>query len=197
MASMLHENVPGVWPRRHRLSIDDFHALTTARILGEDDRVELINGELIDMAPIGSPHRGAVDWIAQLLMARTGGSAIVSSQNPIALAPDSEPQPDLALLKPRADYYSSGHPTPPDILLLIEVADSTVRYDREIKIPLYAQHDIAEAWLLDLPKKQLEVFRSPSAGAYRLMLKPEATERVSPTLLPGLEFGAGDLFVPG
>ena len=153
--------------RRHRWTVADYHRLAEAGILGEDDRVELIEGELYEMAPIGSRHAGAVDWILSKLSEMAGGRAIVRCQSPIRLGERSEPQPDLALLRPRADWYRDAHPGPEDVLLVVEVADTTAGWDREVKFPLYARHGIPEAWLVDLEAGRLEIHRGPGPEGYR------------------------------
>lgn len=154
---------------RHRLKVEDFHKMGSAGILTEDDRVELIEGDLIDMAPIGSEHAGVVYLLTQSITLAAGHAAIVGAQNPLIVGEYSEPQPDILVLRPREDYYRKSHPRPEDVLLLIEVADSTVRFDRKIKIPLYARHEVPEVWLVDLPRRGVEVYRlpQPDAGRYR------------------------------
>ena len=127
-----------------RFTVDEYYRMAGAGILHEDDRVELIEGEIVEMPPIGSYHAGEVDWLAQLLVRRLAGHAIVRGQNPIHLSVYSEPQPDITLLRPRADFYTTSHPTPEDILLVIEVADTSVAYDREIKAPLYSRAGIID-----------------------------------------------------
>jgi Uma2 family endonuclease len=151
---------------RYRLTADDYHRLATAGILGEDDRVELIEGELIEMAPIGSRHASKVKRLIALLSEALHGRAIVAAQDPVALGNFSEPQPDIAVLRPRDDYYEQAHPGPDDVLLLIEVADTSACYDREVKMPLYARHGIPEVWLLDLEKAWVEVYVEPSEDRY-------------------------------
>lgn len=153
-------------PQPHRYTVDDYYRMATADILHAEDRVELIEGEIIDMAPIGSRHAAAVTRISNLLMQRVGTHAIVATQSPVRLSHDSEPQPDIALLRPRADYYAAAHPGPADVLLIIEVADSTLHFDRDIKLPLYARHGIAEVWLVDIEHAQLTLYTAPQAGNY-------------------------------
>jgi Uma2 family endonuclease len=150
---------------RYHWDVASFHKLG-AGILGEEARVELIDGELVQMAPIGSLHAGKLERLRRLLERAVGNAVLVFSQNPVVLGKDSEPQPDIAVLRPRADGYETAHPRPEDILLLIEVADSSVQYDREIKIPLYARHGIPEVWLLDLQEKRLEVCHELENGEY-------------------------------
>jgi Uma2 family endonuclease len=155
-------------------------------IFDEDSRVELIEGDLIAMRPIGERHAGKTRQMNRLFSTRVGAAALVDVQNPVALDRHSEPQPDLALLKPRPDFYESGHPQPEDVLLLLEISDSTLRYDRDIKVPLYARAGIPEVWLLDLPGQRLEVYRRPSAEGYREILYPASDETIAPALLPDL-----------
>ena len=147
---------------RHRLTVDDFHKMGEAGILAPDARVELIEGEVIDMTPIGSRHAGLVKRLNDVLTRQVQGKAIV-----VVLGEESEPQPDLMVLHRREDYYAAEHPGPGDVLLLIEVADSTVAYDRDVKIPLYARHGIGEVWLVDLEEQRIEAYHHPQGGEYR------------------------------
>ena len=144
--------------------------MAEAGLLAEDIRVELVNGELVDRAPISSLHAGTVKRLMNLLAFALYGQAIVAAQDPVILDAHSELQPDIAVLKLRNDYYTASHPRPEDLLLLIEVSDSTVRYDREVKTPLYARAGITEVWLMDLPNRQLEIYRDPSLEGYRQIL---------------------------
>ena len=171
-------------PVRHKLTVNDYHKIAEAGILTEDDRVELIEGELIDMAPIGSSHADYVDRLAELLFSQIGGKFRVRIQNPVQLDDYSEPEPDIVIAKNRS--YREAHPGPQDILLLIEVADSTLKYDRDIKIPLYARCGIPEVWLIDVQNKRLEIHRQPSQEGYRQILLPASSESVSPLLVAGI-----------
>jgi Uma2 family endonuclease len=180
---------------KHRLKVADYHKMGEAGIFDEDARVELIDGELFDMPPIGSGHSGVVRILIHIFSRAVGVLALVDVQNPVVLGDDSEPQPDIALLKPRDDFYTKSHPTPEDVLLLIEVADSSTYYDRSIKVPLYARYRIPEVWLIDLPHKRLEVYRSPNpehAVYQRFEQYYEGT--VSPQLLTDVTISIGDLF---
>lgn len=168
---------------RHKLSIEDFHQMGRVGILREGSRVELIDGELIDMAPIGSLHASVVSTLSMFFARQVGELAIVSTQNPVSLPPESEPQPDLALLKPCSDRYRDALPTAGDVLLVIEVAQTTADYEREIKLPLYARHAIPEFWLIDLNSGTIEVYREPSAKGYRKLLRPDRGETITPALL--------------
>ncbi len=154
---------------RHKLDVDDYHRMAEAGILGEDDRVELIDGALIDMGPIGQRHAAVVNRLSRALVMAFGERAIVSVQNPVRLNRFSEPQPDFAVFKPRADFYATGErPGPADTLLVIEVADSSIRYDRVVKLPLYARAGIPEVWIVDLRRRVVEVHRAPTADGYEV-----------------------------
>ena len=179
--------------RRHKLSVEDFHKLGEAGVLDPASRVELIEGELVDMAPIGSPHAGTVNRLAALLF-RAVATEVVQVQNPIRLDDYSEPQPDLAVLKPRVDFYRAALPTAPDILLLIEVSDTTLAYDGGPKLELYSRHAIQEEWIVNLPDRQLEVFRDPSPEGYRSRLQLRAGEFATTAALPALSLEITTLF---
>lgn len=153
------------WLPRHRIDVDAFHRMVETGILAADARVELIHGEMLDMAPIGSRHAGIVNLLIRAFEGM-GERAILSVQQPIRLDRYSEPQPDIALLKPRGDFYTRQHPTAEDVLLLVEVSDSSLRYHREIKIPLYAQCGVTEVWLVDTQARQLTRMRAPIRGQY-------------------------------
>lgn len=150
------------------LTCDDYHAMIAAGILDEEDKVELLNGELIYMSPIGPNHGGVTNRLNNLLQELLKSSAIIAVQNPVTLAPFSEPEPDLAVLKPRKDFYSEAHPAPEDIFLLIEVADTTLERDRTVKGSLYANAGIPFYWIVNLPEMQLEVYSQPAKDQYKL-----------------------------
>jgi len=152
--------------RRHRLTVADFHKLAEAGGLAPDDRVELIKGELIDMTPIGSRHAAVVDRLTEAMILRFQREYQVHTQNPICLGEDNEPQPDVAVLRRRGDGYAHGLPTAEDVHLVVEVADSSLAIDRDIKLPLYAGFAIAEAWLVDLESNRIEVHSGPQPGEY-------------------------------
>ena len=164
-------------------------------ILAPDARVELIDGEIIDMTPIGSAHAGIVDRLAHAFGAAADDRAIVAVQNPIALGERSEPRPDLALLASREDFHADAHPCAEDVPLLVEVADSTLAYDRDVKLPLYALHGIAEAWLVDVGGGGLTVHRDPGPEGYRetRTARPGETlaPRRAPTIAPDLSALSG------
>ena len=175
----------GVVVMRHKLTADAYYRMAEAGILGADNRVELIGGEIIDMAPIGQNHAGTVISLNQALVLAFAGGAFVSVQNPIHLDDMSEPQPDFAVLRYRADFYRSGErPRPADVLLLIEVADSSLRFDRVVKLPLYARADIAEVWIADLRQRVVDVHRAPRDGRYTDMTTIQAGGVLIPSLAP-------------
>ena len=170
----------------HRFDVDDYHRMAEAGILGPEDRVELIEGEIIDMAPIGSAHAGMVNRLARLTAkAMAEGSVLVSNQNPLRLDAHNEPQPDLMLLRPRADDYRDGHPKPTDVLLLVEVADSTLAYDRGPKLALYARFGVPEVWIIDLGGRAVEICRKPGPDGYAERRRI-ADGTAAPALVPGL-----------
>ena len=169
--SMSH--TPAEGPRRHRLTVADYYRMGEIGIFAPDARVELIDGEIIDMPPIGSPHAGKVNLLVKLLAQAVRDQAVLLVQNPVVLGDHSSPQPDLALARPQADFYASRHPQAGDLLLVIEVADSSLRFDRDDKVPLYARHGIPEVWLVDLKAKRLVRYRNPQQGVYASVDEPD------------------------
>ena len=153
-----------VAPARRLISADVFHRMGEAGILGPSDRVELIAGEIIDMSPIGAMHAAIVDVLARRFSRRACESLFVRCQNPLRLDDLSEPEPDLAILRPRADCYTTAHPEAADVLLVIEVADTSLAYDLGTKVPLYARHGIPEVWVIDAATRRTRVFRQPALG---------------------------------
>ena len=178
---------------RRRFTVDEYHGMARAGILGEDDRVELIDGEIVEMAPIGSEHAGSVNQLTLLLVRRFSRRAVITVQNPIRLDPHNEPQPDLALLRPRPDFYRSALPTPADVLLVIEVADTTLAADRDVKMPLYAHAGIPESWLVDLQHAVVLVHREPTANGYRVVTTARPGERLTPLAFPDRDLAVSDL----
>ncbi len=176
-----------------RLNISQYHQMNEAGILSENDKVELINGEIIEMSPIGRRHAACVDRINRLFSNILGIKVIVRVQNPIILNNLSEPKPDIALLQPRADFYESGHPQPKDIFLLIEVADSSLEYDRDVKIPLYASSGITEVWLVDIYEQMIIVYRYPSENGYSEIQKLSRGEKMSIQAFPEVNLVVEDI----
>ena len=174
-------------PARHRLDVDDYHRMGEAGILHEDDRVELIDGELIDMAPIGQDHAATVNRLNRALVMAFAERAIVSVQNPVRLNRFNEPQPDFAVFRPRADFYGTGErPGPEDTLLAIEVSDSSLRYDRAVKLPLYARAGIPEVWIVDLRRRVVDVHRTPAGDGYATAGTNGADDTVTLALAPDI-----------
>jgi Uma2 family endonuclease len=169
---------------RFRFTTDEYEQMIAAGILTEEDRVELIEGEIIEMRPIGDDHVFAVNNLTEMLVRRLAGQAVVSIQNPIRLSGRSRPQPDIALWRPAKRRSLPG---PDDILLLIEVADSTLAFDRDVKLPLYARAGIVEVWIVNLIDKRIEVYRQPAEGGYRSVEFAGQDEVVSPLSFPGVE----------
>ena len=152
--------------RLHRLSVEDYHRMGEAGVFAPGARTELIEGAIIDMTPIGSRHASAVRRLDAVFSRFLGEQVMISVQCPIVLGDLSEPQPDLALLRPRDDFYADSHPRPENVFLVVEVADASIAFDRTTKLPLYARHGIPLAWLLDLPARTLEIHRDPGDSGY-------------------------------
>lgn len=152
---------------RRQFNVTEYYRMIEAGILSEQDRVELLDGEIIKMSPIGSRHAACVDRLNYVLNRLAGQDVIVRVQNPIRLDNFSEPQPDIALLRSRQDFYAHAHPTPEDVLLVIEVADTSAEFDRTVKFPLYAEASIPEAWLVNLQDESVEIFSQPSNVGYK------------------------------
>ena len=174
-------------------TVREYHLMVDAGILKEDDRIELIKGEIVQMSPIGRFHAACVKRLNELFVSRLGHLVNVGVQAPIELDDNSEPQPDLVLLRRRADFYQSGHPQPQDILLIIEVADTTVESDREIKIPLYASSGIVEVWLVNIPAECIEVYRQPSGDSYQNVQVFGRGESIFVAAFPDVSFNVDEI----
>ena len=183
-----------VEPVLHKLSIEAFNALWRAGHLGEGDRVELIDGLILDMAPIGRPHMSLVNRLTRWLVNAVGDRGVVSVQNSIVLPPWSQPQPDLAVLAPAFFALRGDLPQARDVLLLIEVADSSLAFDRGRKRALYAREGIAEYWVVDVAGCAIEVYREPSPDGYRSHRRLVEGERAAMLALDGVEFDVVELF---
>jgi Uma2 family endonuclease len=170
--------------KRRRFTVYDYHRMGKAGILLEDDRVELIYGEILAMSPIGNPHNAAVDRATKALIQTLGDEAIVRVQGSVRLDMYNEPQPDIVLLKPRDDFYAVGGAKPSDILLIIEMADSSLRFDRKVKARLYAEMGVPEYWVADLNAGCLFSHSDRHEKAYRLVRQFRKDESVAPELLP-------------
>src|SRR2546422_40952 len=152
---------------KRRFTVAEYHRMAEVGILTEKDRVELIDGEIVEMTPIAPRHASVVKRLTALLTSRLGARTIVSVQDPVQLSKESEPQPDVVLLRPSSDFYAEGHPEPVDTLLLIEVADTSLPYDRGVKLPRYAALGVREVWIVDVEDRAVEVCRAPTASGYR------------------------------
>jgi len=179
---------------RRLFTVDEYHRMGEAGILGEDERVELIDGEIVEMAPIGTRHIGCVINATRLFITRLGDRAVISPQNPVVILPRSEPQPDLVLLRPGAVSYSHKRPASEDVLLAVEVADTTVRFDRLVKARLYARAAIPEFWLCLVADGAIEVYREPRPEGYASMTRYGGDQPVSPLAFPDVSFVVSDFF---
>lgn len=181
---------------RHQITVEEYHRMAQVGLLAPDARVELIEGEIFDMPPIGTDHNGVVNLLNHLFMHAVGDRAIVQIQGPIRLGSYSEPQPDVAVLKPRPDFYRTSHAQAADVLLVVEVSDATFRHDRDTKVPLYARHEIPETWIVDLAHGQLHVFRAPRRGEYSKSWATGEPGAPALALLPEVAVDLSRLFAP-
>jgi Uma2 family endonuclease len=181
-------------PRRHAVTAEEYLRMGEAGVFAPDARLELIDGEILEMAPIGSPHASTVNALNKQLVLLASDAAIVSVQNPVILGERSVPQPDLALLAPRADNYASGHPRVSDVYLVVEVADATLRFDLGTKVPLYARSGIREVWIVDVQERIVRVFRDASASGYRTSLTIGEGERLEVGAAPAIAFPLSRIF---
>ena len=178
---------------RRLLTTADYHSMIEAGILGPEDRVELLAGEIYEAASVSSPHAACVMRLTQWFSTRVVGRALVNVQNPVELSTVSEPEPDLTLLAPRESFYADRHPRPDDVLLLIEVAVTSYDYDRNLKLPLYAEAGIREVWIIALDRQVVEVYRDPGEGGYRRADRLRAGDSLAPVALPDLELSVSYL----
>lgn len=151
---------------RKRFTTVEYLQIAATGIFGEDERYELLEGEIVEMSPLGPQHSAAVTRLTELFYAYRTPPITIRVQDPVRLGDYSVPQPDVAIVNRRDDHYAGGHPEPEDILLLIEVSESSLAYDRNVKLPLYAQAGITEVWLVALLPQVVEVYRAPSEAGY-------------------------------
>ncbi len=163
---------------------DEYHAMVGANIITSDAHLDMADGEILESSSVSPSHASCVMMMTELFMVRLEQRAGVSCQNPVRLDRYNEIQPDVTLLKWRDDFYSSGHPGPADVLLLIEVSDTTLSYDRNVKLPMYAQFDIPEFWIVNIPDGVVEVYTDPSDGEYRTRRLHAADDTVGPAAFP-------------
>ena len=174
-------------------TVDEYYRMVEAKILTEEDRVELIAGDIINKRPIGSCHAACVDRLNGLFHRQLGNDFIVRVQSPIRLDDYSAPEPDLVLLKPREDFYADAHPSADDVLVVIEVGDTSATHDREVKIPLYAEANIPEVWLVDLHENRIEIYADPANGTYRQVVEVAGEATLSSPTINRLKFSAADV----
>ena len=182
--------------QRYRFTVDQYHQMGEAGIFDPDCRVELIDGEIFEMSPIGPWHSGVVNRLNHRFVTGLRDRAVVHVQNPTVVDRRSEPQPDLMLLKPREDFYGTAHPTPDDALLVVEVAETSLRHDRGRKLSLYARTGVLEVWIVNRKADAVEVFRNPSREGYREQISRGRGEDVAPAAFPDLRLSVDDILGP-
>lgn len=170
--------------QRHRFTVDEYFRMGEAGVFAPDDRVELLDGEIFEMTPIGTTHAGCVNALEDLFRHHLRRRAIVAVQNPAIVSQFSAPQPDLCLLRPRADFYRRAHPRPADILLVVEVSNTSLPFDRTRKAPAYAAAGIAETWIVDLEGDTVLVHRRPTARGYRVSAVRRRGDSIAPLAFP-------------
>ncbi|MGR8935713.1 MAG: Uma2 family endonuclease [Gammaproteobacteria bacterium] len=182
-----------VTPQKHRINLDEWRRMGEAGIFPPESRIELIDGEIIEMSPIGFNHAGHVTRLMNFFAPLLGNKALMTAQNPVQLGDLSEPEPDFMLLKPEASFYSTRHPQADDVLLLVEIADTSLSYDRSQKMRLYAAHNIPEYWMLNLNGSSLEVYRQPQPGGYAEKAVLHRGDTVQPVSLQHILINVADI----
>lgn len=178
---------------RKRFTVDDYYRMAEIGILSENDRTELIEGEIIEMSPIGDPHLTAVNRATMIFARGIGDKVVVSVQNPAHMDRYNEPQPDVLLIRPREGFYGTGKPDPEDVVLLIEVSDTSLRFDRKVKVAIYARNRIREVWIIDLEGEAIHVYREPKGNTYASIETKERSEMISPQAFPDFSLKVSDL----
>lgn len=169
-----------------QFSITDIDQMVASGILAEDEHVELIQGQLIKQSPPGILHAACVDRLNKLFSRQVANDILISVQNPMTINEILQPEPDVMLLSPRADFYTKARPTAPDVLLLVEVSDSSLAYDQEIKLPLYARAGVREVWLVNLPEQSIDCYSHPTAQGYRLCERFFVGDTIQPDVMPNV-----------
>jgi len=182
------------WILRHRITVDEYYRMAETGIIPSDARVELIEGVIIDMEPSEDNHAGTIDQVNQIFVLAVAGHALVRCQSPLRLSDLSEPQPDFVLLRPRADFYKKARPGPHDTLLVVEVSNTSLRFDTQVKAPLYALHNIPELWIVDLTSREIRFFRTPQSGQYTDVTSTSAPGIVTPVALPEIHIDLTPIF---
>jgi Uma2 family endonuclease len=178
---------------KHRFSVKEYYRMAETGVLRPDARVELLNGEIIDMSPIGPFHGGLVKRLSRIFNLKAKGRWIVSTQDPLHLEDYSEPEPDVMLLKPAPDDYTSRHPQPDDVFLLIEVSDTTLDFDHEEKLPAYGRAGVAEAWIVNLIDAMIEIYREPHFTGYGSKTILRAGDTIAPLAFPDAAVDVAEL----
>jgi len=179
---------------RWQFTVADFARMAAAGIFAEDDRVELIDGEVRVMSPIGPRHAAIVKRLNALLSRQVATTAIISVQDPIQLTDYTEPQPDIAVIRVREDFYAHAHPLSADVLLVVEVAETSLEYDREEKVPRYAQARIPEVWLIDVERETVTQYTQPDGTRYRGEQTLQRDHVLISTTMSHLQLAVDDIF---
>ena len=183
-----------VLPARHPVTVDEFVRMVEAGVFAADRRLELIDGEIVDMSPIGSGHQACVDRLFVLFAPLAiADRAVVRVQGPVQASDLSLPQPDVALLRPRKNFYADAHPGPESVHMVVEVADSSLRFDRSVKRPAYARAAVREMWIVDLAGGCVEVARQPSPGGYGRVDRVARADSLAPEAFPELTIAVDDI----
>lgn len=180
--------------QRKTFCVDEYYRMAEAGLFSQNERVELITGDIIKMVPIGSYHASQVNRFNQFFVRNVGDKAIVRVQNPVHIDEHSEPEPDIALVQPRPDFYATYHPEPKDVLLIIEVADTSLDYDREIKLPVYAKAGIQEVWIVNLQDECVEVYSEPDEHGYEMIRKFHRGKTLTSEMFPDVSISVEEIF---
>jgi Uma2 family endonuclease len=180
-------------PAQHRFSVKEYYRMAETGVLRPDARVELLDGQIIDMSPIGPYHGGVTNFLSQFFFAAAKGRWTTTVQNPLRLDDHSEPEPDVMLLKPSPDFYRKRHPLPEDVFLLVEISDSSLARDQEEKLPAYARAGIAEVWIVDLNEQTIEVYRQPNCTGYGAKTILREGDQASPQAFPDAKVDVAEL----
>lgn len=172
--------------KQGRLTVQEYERMAELGIIGEHERVELVGGEIIRMAAMGRRHARSLMRMSRVTYQRIGNITVIRVQMPVAIPHFDEPEPDIAVLRPREDDYEN-HPAPDDVLLLIEVSDTSLAYDRGVKLPLYARAGIPEVWIVNLAGEEIERYTEPAGGRYRVVTRAGRGETLASVTVPELE----------
>ncbi len=181
--------------KKRLFNVAEYHLMVETGIISERDRVELIEGEIVEMSPIGSRHAANVDSLVAFLSRQIRESAIIRVQSTVRFSETMELEPDLALLKPREDFYAGAHPKPGDVLILIEVANTSLKYDRTVKSPLHARSGIPETWIVDLTTDTIERHANPTSDGYRETVRFKRGDTLESRIIPDLRLAVSDVLV--